>query len=50
MTMLSVHGMRAGYGKIEVLRDVSIVVERGQIVTLIGANGAGKTTLLKTIS
>ena len=50
MTMLSVHGLRAGYGKIEVLRDVSIDVEQGQIVTLIGANGAGKTTLLKTIS
>jgi branched-chain amino acid transport system ATP-binding protein len=50
MTMLSVEGLRAGYGKIEVLRDVSIAVEQGQIVTLIGANGAGKTTLLKTIS
>ena len=50
MTMLSVQGLRAGYGKIEVLRDVTIAVEQGQIVTLIGANGAGKTTLLKTIS
>jgi len=50
MTMLSVRGLRAGYGKIEVLHDVSIAVEQGQIVTLIGANGAGKTTLLKTIS
>jgi branched-chain amino acid transport system ATP-binding protein len=50
MTMLSVQGLRAGYGKIEVLRDVSIAVEPRQIVALIGANGAGKTTLLKTIS
>lgn len=50
MTMLTVHGLRAGYGKIDILRDVSIAVEEGQIVTLIGANGAGKTTLLKTIS
>jgi len=50
MTMLSVRGLRAGYGKIEVLHDVSIDVARGQIVTLIGANGAGKTTLLKTVS
>ena len=50
MTMLTVHGLRAGYGKIDVLHDVSIAVEEGQIVTLIGANGAGKTTLLKTIS
>jgi branched-chain amino acid transport system ATP-binding protein len=50
MTMLAVRGLRAGYGKIEVLHEVDVAVERGQIVTLIGANGAGKTTLLKTIS
>jgi branched-chain amino acid transport system ATP-binding protein len=48
--MLVVENLRAGYHKIEVLRDVAIVVEPGQIVTLIGANGAGKTTLLKTVS
>ncbi len=50
MSMLSVQNLRAGYGKIEVLHDVSIDVAQGQIVTLIGANGAGKTTLLKTVS
>jgi branched-chain amino acid transport system ATP-binding protein len=50
MTMLAVRGLRAGYGKIEVLHDVDLTIEQGQIVTLIGANGAGKTTLLKTIS
>ena len=50
MSMLSVRGLHAGYGTIEVLHDVSITVEQGQIVTLIGANGAGKTTLLKTVS
>ena len=50
MSMLSIAGLRAGYGKIEVLHDVALDVARGQIVTLIGANGAGKTTLLKTIS
>jgi branched-chain amino acid transport system ATP-binding protein len=50
MTLLSVQAVCAGYGKIMVLRDVSITIEEGQIVTLIGANGAGKTTLLKTIS
>ena len=48
--MLSITGLRAGYGKIEVLHDVALAIEQGQIVTLIGANGAGKTTLLKTIS
>ena len=50
MSMLSIAGLRAGYGKIEVLHDVALSIEQGQIVTLIGANGAGKTTLLKTIS
>ena len=50
MNMLSIAGLRAGYGKIEVLHDIALTVARGQIVTLIGANGAGKTTLLKTIS
>jgi len=50
MTMLAIHGLRSGYGKIEVLHDVALSIERGQIVTLIGANGAGKTTLLKTVS
>ena len=50
MSMLSIKGLRSGYGKIEVLHDVALDVAQGQIVTLIGANGAGKTTLLKTIS
>jgi branched-chain amino acid transport system ATP-binding protein len=50
MSTLCIRGLRSGYGKIEVLRDVTLDVAQGQIVTLIGANGAGKTTLLKTIS
>ena len=50
MSMLSIAGLRAGYGKIEVLHEVALSIEQGQIVTLIGANGAGKTTTLKTIS
>jgi branched-chain amino acid transport system ATP-binding protein len=50
MSMLTIAGLRAGYGKIEVLHDLALKVDQGQIVTLIGANGAGKTTLLKTVS
>jgi branched-chain amino acid transport system ATP-binding protein len=50
MTMLAVKDLHSGYGKLEVLHGVELMIERGQIVTLIGANGAGKTTLLKTIS
>ena len=50
MSMLAIAGLRAGYGKIEVLHDVALNVGEGQIVTLIGANGAGKTTTLRAIS
>ncbi len=42
--------LRVHYGKIEAIKGVSVVVNQGEIVTLIGANGAGKTTILKTIS
>ena len=47
--MLRVANVHTFYGKIEALKGVSIDVERGEIVTLIGANGAGKSTLLMTI-
>jgi branched-chain amino acid transport system ATP-binding protein len=47
--MLDVIGVHAHYGNIEALHGVSIQVERGEIVTIIGANGAGKSTLLMTI-
>ena len=50
MTMLAVDGVFSGYGKSQVLHGVSLSVNEGEIVALIGANGAGKTTLLKTIS
>lgn len=46
---LKVTGLSANYGVVPALRDVSITVAAGQIVTLIGANGAGKSTLIKTI-
>ena len=50
MTMLVVDDVFSGYGKSQVLHGVSLFVDEGEIVALIGANGAGKTTLLKTIS
>jgi len=50
MTMLVVDDLFSGYGKSQVLHGVSLSVDEGEIVALIGANGAGKTTLLKTIS
>jgi branched-chain amino acid transport system ATP-binding protein len=48
--MLFVKGIEAGYGAIKVLKGIDLDVEKGEIVTLIGANGAGKTTLLSVIS
>ncbi|HEY2759560.1 MAG TPA: ABC transporter ATP-binding protein [Pirellulales bacterium] len=48
--MLSLRNIRAGYGAIEVLKDVSLEVRAGEIVSIIGANGAGKTTTLMCIS
>jgi branched-chain amino acid transport system ATP-binding protein len=48
--MLSVHDLHVSYGQIKAIKGISITVETGSIVTLIGANGAGKTTLLRSIS
>lgn len=47
---LEIKDLRVHYGKIEAIKGISVVVNQGEIVTLIGANGAGKTTTLKTIS
>lgn len=50
MAMLEVNDIHTYYGNIHALKGISLTVEEGEIVTLIGANGAGKTTTLRTIS
>ena len=50
MSLLEVRNLNAGYGRIQVLWDVSIDVEPNQLVALVGANGAGKTTLLRALT
>jgi branched-chain amino acid transport system ATP-binding protein len=49
MSLLSIQGVRVAYGKIVALADVSLHVEEGEIVTLVGANGAGKSSLMRAI-
>jgi branched-chain amino acid transport system ATP-binding protein len=50
MALLEVSDIRARYGAIEALKGVSLTVEEGEVVTLIGSNGAGKSTTLRSIS
>jgi branched-chain amino acid transport system ATP-binding protein len=47
--VLRVEGVSVSYGGIKALREVSLTVEKGQLVSVIGANGAGKTTLMRAI-
>ncbi len=49
MALLEVRDLHAGYGKIEILKGVSLSVEAGQVVSIIGPNGAGKSTVFKTL-
>ena len=49
-TLLEVKNIEVAYGKIVAVKDVSLTVNKGEIVTLVGSNGAGKSTTLRTIS
>ena len=48
--ILSVNDINVYYGAIHAIKGISFSVDKGEIVTLIGANGAGKSTILKTVS
>jgi branched-chain amino acid transport system ATP-binding protein len=50
MSLLELRDLNAGYGRVQILWDVSLAIEARQIIALVGANGAGKTTLLRAIT
>ena len=47
--MLQIENLRVSFGKMDVLHDISLTVEEGELISVIGPNGAGKTTLIRTI-
>jgi sulfate-transporting ATPase len=49
-TVLEARGLRAGYGSVEIVRDLNLHVDDGEVVALLGPNGAGKTTTISTLS
>ena len=48
--VLEANGLRAGYGNVEIVRDIHLHVDEGEVVALLGPNGAGKTTTISTLS
>lgn len=50
MKLLSIKNLNSGYGDIKIIKNLSLEINKGEVVSIVGANGAGKTTLLKTIS
>ncbi len=50
MSLLQIEDLSVAYGQIEALKGISLAVEKGEVVTILGANGAGKTTMMRAIS
>lgn len=50
MRLLTVEGLRAGYGPLEILQGIDLTVDKGEVVVILGANGAGKTTTMRALS
>jgi branched-chain amino acid transport system ATP-binding protein len=49
MPFLEIHGLSSGYGQVQILREVSLQLEKGRLTSLVGGNGVGKTTLLRSL-